>query len=296
MLEKAPSRFKGKTYESTYTGWLDFFKELAESSERIRVVRYPVCWSPFLRYMGHVAADPVVWFLEDQLFEWPSTDNYEACRRVVEVSSTCRPELAHALYIWDTEWSRHPNARQRTAHQKTNRSKEFVVTCNASFFREEVLDYLEHTLPKWIPGICWYRSTLVLVPCAADKPYPAPMHQAVKKAVPDAYLMVATGVLGLVPEDLWPQAPNYDSGIPNNERMYDVILKFFSQYPHPRPVIVYSDFYAKWIVKALKEAKQKFLSVFGDEEILYYYDLVAEKNLERLRDAYACFPVERRPG
>jgi hypothetical protein len=289
MQEKTPSRFKGKTYESTYTGWLDFFRELAEADERIRVVRAPACWSPFLRYMGHTVAEPVKWFLEDHLFDnWPSTDTYEGCRRVVEVSSTCRPELAHALYLWDTDWRHRENAVARTAFMNTNRSKEFVVTCNASFFRAEVMEYLNHFLPEWKPGPRWYASTLVMVPCAADKPYPAPMHQFVQKAVPDAYLMVATGVLGMVPEDLWRVAPSYDSGIPNNERLFEVISKFFKQFAHPRPVIVYSDFYAKWAVKALKEANQPCVSVFGSEEIPEYYDLVSDENLALLKKTYAC--------
>jgi hypothetical protein len=264
VTEKVPSRTRGKTYEATYLGWLDFFESLAKSPDRCLVKQAPVCWRPFIRYMGHVPGDPAIWFAEDSFFEeWPAGHDYETCRRIVEIASTCRPELAHALYLWDTEWRLNEHARVRTRHNDSGRSKEFVVTCNASLFRPEVLEYLER-LRAWEPPDWWEKGdrAVVLCPPAADKPYPAPLHTAIRETLPKAYLIVATGVLGLVPCHLWIHAPNYTAGIPFNERVYQETLEFFLRRPYYGPLVVYSDFLAEPLTRALRGAAQPHVAVF----------------------------------
>jgi hypothetical protein len=245
--------------------------------------------------MGHVVSKPATWFSEDRLFQWPTLSAQSAqcenVRRMVEIASTARPELAHALYMWDTEWAGFPEARSRGA-QYSEISKEFVVTCNGSFFRPEVLSYL-NLLHGWKPPQEYNDRPLVICPCAADKSYPAPLHKHIRQATPGAYLIVATGVLGLVPESLWPEAPNYDAGIPYNERVYLETISFFQRNPHPRSVVVYSDYLAYWLTLALRAAGQRFVSVFGEAQMPDYLNLSAGKNLGLLKEAYATVSVKR---
>ena len=298
MTEISPSKRKGRTYEATYTGWLDFFKSLAVSKDRVRVTHAPACWNVFIRYMGHIVSQPAHWFPEDTFTIWGSMpSDYEGARRFTEIASGARPELAHALYLWDTEWRHTPEARARVyARDHGQSSKEFVVACNGSFFRQEVFQYLA-LLHAWRPSKAVCLRPLVICPCAADKPYPAPLHTKIKQAVRSispCSLMVATGVLGLVPEELWGVAPWYDAGIPNNDRVYKETLRFFSAYRHVPGVLVYSDFYAYWVTRGLRDAGQRFVSVFGMDEIANYLDLTSSANLKLLKEHYARLFAKRR--
>lgn len=294
VIHLSPSRNKGKTYEATYLGWIEFFKEIAHANSRVMVRDYPRSWTQFIRYMGHTSMSYQLWFLEDSLvlFNEQRSEhiygNYEVERRIVEIASTMRPELAHALYLWDTQWHSHPNAVERMRFRENQKSKEFVVTCNASFFRKEVMDYFK-LLDEWTPPIEYYGKQVILCPCAADKPYPAPLHKAIRCVAPEAYLIVVTGVLGVVPESLWSVAPNYDAGIPYNERVRGAVAQFFSRFPLPRGrrPIIYSDYLHRVIEQGLSSAGQAYASVFDTTPAEEgYMDLMDSMNLERLKNAY----------
>jgi len=111
-----------------------------------------------------------------------------------------------------------------------------------------VMDYLREFRNNYKPT----KKNVVLVPCAADKPYPSPLHRAVKNLLPsdDWYIACVTGVLGIVPEDLWPIMPHYDSGIPNRWRVMQMVKEYFGEFRHDR-IVVYSDFYSEAIKAGL---------------------------------------------
>jgi predicted RNA-binding protein len=223
--------------------------------------------------MGHSVKEVVTWFEED-LIVWPEKID---ARRKVEIASTCRPELVHALYLWDTDWG-----RTRTV----SLSNGFNVTCNGSFYRKEVLDYI-YALHKWIPSYDVKNTVVVICPCAADKPYPAPLHVDIKRYCPEAYLIVCTGVLGLIPESLWSIAPNYDSGLPNYVRVEEEVQHYFAWKTHSH-LIIYSDHYRHAFIKAAKSVGQKciFFPLLGKESLSGYMPLRSEENLTALKKVY----------
>ena len=160
--------------------------------------------------------------------------------------------------------------------------EEILITNNGSYHRPEVMRYFEH-LNNYTPA----KRNVLLVPCAADKPYPAPMHQAVLKLLPDSfYLANITGVIGVVPQELWPVMPMYDSGIPNEWRLVDVAYSYFKRVEHCN-IVVYIDFYSR----ALKTAFDQLGildRVIWVNPVMFYHDylnLLDPALLERLEVA-----------
>lgn len=240
---------KGKRYEDTYGGWLYFFSEMAREPRTVEEA--PACWYPFIRYLGGDVLRPQPVFPEDYLVHNPLQEAVNHAilggrlRALVEMYSTLRPELADALYKSDVEWK---FGKRLHATQS-----EFNVTNNGSFHRPEVLDFIEkvHTLYKKPEHV----TTAVLVPCAADKPYPAPLHATVQRILPkDAHQVIITGVLGVVPQETWDEMPNYDSGIPNQWRVMQEVVWYFKQFRYKK-IVMYCDFYNEAIHKGLTELK-----------------------------------------
>ena len=228
----------GATYEDTYSGWLKFFKTVAESEESVVCVDVPTSWAPLLWYLGANVESTITFFSCDTLVRH---DDYEAAkmnslgREYVESVCTYRPELVDAMWKSDCEWD--------TVRRDHVAKASFIVTNNGSFHRPEVLDYVDF-LRTTVVGV---SRGVVLVPCAADKPYPAPLHKLIRQNIPDDYrLVIVTGVLGVVPEDLWPSMPIYDSGLPNRWRVMTEIKRYFQHAPCGR-IVVYSDFYSEAI-------------------------------------------------
>ncbi|QJT70917.1 hypothetical protein GR7B_00119 [Vibrio phage vB_VcorM_GR7B] len=254
-LSQMPS---GGRYEDRYGSYLDIFKVVAESSEPWTVTRPPASWVPLLNYLGADCSTPQVHFEHDeqvsrllnvdkstQFCRYPFLD-----RTSIEVVCGFRPELVDALWKSDMQWeTKLPQLTKNLQHER----KEFIITNNGSFHRKEVLDYFE-TLDDYTPT----KRNLVLVPCAPDKPYPAPMHSAVIDCLEatgcssDTYIANATGVLGIVPQDLWAIMPHYDSGIPYEWRLKKTFVDYFSKHEHDT-IVVYCDFYNLAIKAAFDE-------------------------------------------
>lgn len=279
----------GPGYSHEYDGYLAFFKLLAYSEKSVKCVNVPNCWTPFVYYLGHEVASVKARLMpgwEFEAFDWPlfyraSSDQ----RRAVEIASVCRPELVHALYCADTEW---PCLRR-----KVYNVQEFPVTCNGSFFRPEVQDFRAK-----LEGFKPTKRYAVLTPCAAEKPYPSAMHRAVIARLDERFhVIVCTGVLGLVPEELWGEMPHYDSGLPNLERVSETVAWYFTKHDYDE-VIVFSDFYAYAVEEGVKRMRSQHsgrpLSVrylFGNYYRDTYENLMLPEHLHRLERA-----VRETPG
>lgn len=225
---------QGERYEDRYGAYLTLFKDIAQtgSSIPIKVKNAPPVWVPLLAYLDcNVQVCLNDRFEHDALVRPMLKSGPKLDRTALEVLCSFRPETADALWKVDMQW--HP-ARVKFMKPQT----EFIVTTNGSFHRQEIITFiarLYHYKPQ--------KEKVVLVPCAADKPYPSVMHKAVLDMLPDDYYMAnATGVLGIVPQDLWPIMPYYDSGIPNEWRLLTIAKKYFARNVHTR-IVVYCDFY-----------------------------------------------------
>lgn len=270
----------GKRYEDAYGAYLDIFSGIAYTPGHVgvKVRGAPYCWVPLLWHLRCEVDNPRV------VFEH-CTRVKAACgmvggfdRTEIEVLSSFRPETADALWKIDMQWGCAPG-RVRTYEPERN----FIVTTNGAFHRPEVLSYFKH-LKAYTPR----RRKVVLVPCAADKPYPSPMHQAVLDLMPNDYYMAnVTGVLGIVPQDLWPVMPHYDSGIPNRWRVYEVVSSYFFLHNHER-VVVYSDFYGPAIQAGIKKSGMSYATTYVIPPLprVEYVDLTSPKLLFDLKEAF----------
>lgn len=273
---------QGEAYCHEYDNYLNFFHMLACSDTQITCKNVPQCWIPFVAYLGHkVVSIKNRWDCDNTCWDNFYNDSKDK-RRVVEIASSCRPELVHALYCADTEWP--CLLKEKHEHQK-----EFLVTCNASFFRPEVEHYRKEILGKFIAP----KQKAVIVPCAASKPYPAPLHKEVKKVLqravpyPDQWhIITATGVLGLIPEELWKDMPHYDSGLPNILRCAQTVAWYFTKHRYTH-ICIYSDFYAYAVRLGLDEANwegyRRF--VMGIHYRDTYSNLMLKEHLQDLEEA-----------
>ena len=273
---------EGETYENTYGAWLNLFRAVAEAEEKPSLFEVPASWAPLLFYLGADIQTVRSHFPEDKLTDFLPLDLEVAeargmLRELVEVYSALRPELVDALYKSDVEWY--------TVGRRHHCMKlDFKVTCNGSFFRPEVMKYLRETLPSYQQT----KNKCVIVPCAADKPYPAPLHRAVRENITEDYeIIVASGVLGLIPESLWGRAPNYDSGMPYEWRVMQSVLEFFDEHRYDR-ILVYSEYNALAIKKGLRDASlgpPTVVFLFQPRYYDAYENLLDPKHLARLREA-----------
>lgn len=238
----------GGRYEDTYGGWLSVFKGVAEWTGPIVFTEVPSTWASLLVYLGAEVLSVQPQFPEDAyvgdvLHYIARAVEAGRLRELVEMHSAARPELVDALYKSDMEWA--------TARRLHTWQREFKVTCNGSFYRPEVLSYLEW----WSKHARQTAQNCVLVPCAADKPYPAMLHKLVEERLPAGWeMIIATGVLGLVPRWAWDRMPLYDSGLPNQLRVSEKVESFFQAFNYDN-VVIYSDFYGPAIVRGLTEAR-----------------------------------------
>lgn len=249
----------GRRYEDVYGGYLGAFKKLALDLSPSNTVIYdcPLSWLPLVWYMGYKVMSTVTVWDTCNMIQDSSTENRDPSdahftyktpaflyqvhpskiRNIIEVLCSLRPETVDALWKYDVQWG------VVSPHHVP--SRDFFVTCNGSFSRPEVLEYMK-ALWAFVPT----KNKCVIVPCAADKPYPSPLHKMVLDILPDDYhVMNATGVLGIVPQELWEVMPYYDSGIPNEWRLKDIASRYFSMnsYEH---IIVLADYYSLALLDA----------------------------------------------
>lgn len=278
---------QGKRYEDTYGAYLKFFEFIADQPQRtnITVIGAPGSWVALLRWMDCTVVNTVNYFDHDpEAMAAVDLLAGKFNRTLVEALCGLRPETVDALWKLDMQW--------KTERNRNEGLRDFIVTNNGSFHRAEVLEY-GRKLQSYTPS----KRDVVLVPCAADKPYPSPMHQAVMDRMPESfYLCNATGVLGLVPQDLWPEMPYYDSGIPNEWRLMNTVLDYFTRVQH-RNIIIYCDFYNEAIDRGLLLASVKNgtmahpctgRAIFVNEVKFYhdYLDLMHPQRLQKLQEAF----------
>jgi hypothetical protein len=192
----------GSTYEDTYGARLHLFQAVAEAEfGAYSVVDAPLNWQPLLYYLGH-----------SSVFE---RGGYDCRNRVIEtqtradVEAACatEPLLVDALWRSDMVW--------KTSRRHQNQ-KVFPIATYSGFYRPEIIEYIEK--------LRQHRSRAtraVFVPCAADKPYPAPLHKAVMELLPHSgwEIVVISSAIIAAPQGLWDEAPHYDAGLPLFERM-----------------------------------------------------------------------------
>jgi hypothetical protein len=281
LFTSEAGRAHAQTYAHEYDGFMQFFRLLAHATTPIECVDVPSVWVPFVLWLGHEVVtvetslrrcevSSVPW---GELYRTAMQKGYGDPRRVVEIASVSQPELVHALYCADTEW---PCLLRKREHRT-----EFAVTCNGSFFRDEVQAY-RHTLAKFVPT----KRKVVIVPCSAEKPYPALLHRRVQERLPNTgewYVMIATGVLGLVPDGLWSSMPMYDSGLPYALRCEQTVAAYFSRHWHDA-IVVYSDFYANAVHKGLAAANALSRAdfVLGHHYRDTYENLLLDEHLNAL--------------
>lgn len=278
-LSKLPD---GVTYEDKYGGYLKVFEEIANIDVDINVTvnNPPWSWVPLLTYLNCNVISPRLKFKHCSFVRSIFREN-NIDRTSLEVLCGFRPETVDALYQIDTGvWSQ----KRVMTYPK---EKEFIITTNGGFFRQEVRDYLD-ALQDYIPP----KKNVLLVPCAADKPYPAPLHREVLEIMPDSfYLATLTGALGLVPQELWDKMPWYDAGIPNQWRMQNIIYQYFLHKPH-KWIVVYCDYQTQavhnglWMLGALHDTIfVNDVDEFEDTSIQIYVDLMDPQRLSKLKQA-----------
>lgn len=260
-------------YANLYGHWLWFFKQVAESKDEITVCNVPESWVLLLRYLGATIHNTSNYFKEDSI-KCPYPVDKSLTRLAVEASVALRPELADALWRSDTIWN--------TVGRDHTKQQEFNVCSYNSMYRPEVLTYFEiltrYKLPSSVHGC-------VISSCSAIKPYPAPHHKAIKELLPEGFhQVIATGVLGIVPEELWQHMPLYDSGIPNLWRCMDIAEWYFNKYKY-RVIIVYADFYNRALARALARVSAQIIWVNPVSPTSEYTDLASVESIERLRSA-----------
>lgn len=270
---------QGRTYEDQYQGYLRLFEDIARTPPdiAIQVKGPPWSWVPLLHYLRCLPIAPRTFFRHDEAARGAVVVARAASpncmdRTFVEVMCGFRPECVDALWKCDMQW------KTERAKGYENDGVEFVVTNNGSFHRREVNAFTE-VLREYVPK----KRNVVLVPCAADKPYPAPLHRAILAFLPDSYYLCnVTGVLGLVPQDLWDHMPHYDSGIPNRWRVLEAVKWYFRKFSHEK-IVVYCDFYVEAISIGLDMAAQSATFMVPVEFHADYLDLLDEGRLLSLR-------------
>jgi len=284
-LEQLPT---GHWYEDRYRGYIQIFDEIAHlpASERVTVRNAPWSWVPLLMHLNcdissarnHFEHCPIVAGALQPIMNAHALLD----RTMVDCLVSFRPETADCLWKVDMQWKNEIDPGRVRVYPAVK--GDIIITTNGAYHRHEIIGYMDK-LAEYKPT----KKKCILVPCAADKPYPSPMHEAVLNMMPsDYYLMNATGVVGLVPQDLWPIMPKYDSGIPNQWRLYETIGWYFNEHKHDR-VVVYCDFYSPTIVHAFIALEQEHIVEYAIEPKEYddYLDLLDSRYLNQLR---ACLP------
>ncbi len=272
----------GRSYEDVYSGWLKIFREIAESKVTCRVEDAPHVWLPLIEYLGG-SAKTTVQFGPD---EWWTGHGISQAIRIAKASNefrsfvehvcSCRPELVDALWRADRVWKTYSPFAYK--HED-----DFVIASVNAFDRPEIKSYED-----FLDSFETDKPNCVVTNCAADKPYPAPLHQEIHKRLPDDswHMVTATGVLGLIPEELWRFAPEYDSGWPNFERLRQVATEYFSRHRYER-VVVYTDLYAPALSEVLTALRVPATYPLELRWRTGYLPLMDPALLDRLSDALA---------
>lgn len=270
----------GLTYEDKYRGWLQIFKEIADLPKDINVIveGAPWSWVPILWYLDCVVTNSRIHFKHCAMIRSIMREN-QLDRTSLEALVGLRPETADVLYKIDIQW-------KSTRRIKLPTEKEFIIGGHYGFFRKEITDFIDK-LQRYSPS----KPNVIIVPCAADKPYPSPLHKKVLEMMPSNYYMaVATGALGLVPQDLWDEMPWYDAGIPNKWRLMNIIAEYFGQNTHSN-IIVYTDNQTSAIYQGLRLSCTLGKAIFVNPleetwDMIDYLDLTEPFRLARLKAAF----------
>jgi len=271
-------------YEDQYGHYLKFFQRLAEANFKEHLAFCPASWKPFAEYMGHMVTSVIHHFDSCKVIEamYPHYHEFPDQRHFIEVVSTFRPELVDALWKFDMQWEVPDHILLE--QPRVPAGEEIIISNNGSYHRREILEYFPK-LDDYVPQ----KDKVVLVPCAADKPYPAPLHKAVLERMPsDFYLANITGVIGVVPQDLWSEMPMYDSGIPNEWRLVNVATEYFKKHRHTK-IIVYLDFYSIPLKTAFEKAGVDLDMVTWVNPVEFYadyLDLLDPYRLHQLEQAF----------
>ena len=273
----------GARYEDRYGKWMQVLERVATEGPGVRVIGAPHCWVPLILYLKGIVISPRMHFECDAWLPFPE-GSYSMARRgghqreYVEHVCTLRPELVDTLWKVDCQLK----LQEGTDHH-TNR--EFILTTYNGYYRPEIREYMgrlhDYRKPEGI-------DYAVITNCSADKPYPAPLHRELLKRIPKRgwHLVIATGVLGVVPQELWDRMPLYDSGIANFWRCTEEWVRFLEQ-NHYRHLVVYTEFYSRAIQRALQRIKEPP----GVTWVIHpgvYYDYLPLRNpglLGKLREA-----------
>jgi len=237
----------GATYEDKYGKQLEIFRTVAEAENGTYQVCgvVPACARDLLFYLG-----------EGLDRSW--TPMLVLRREELEAKCAYLPVTVDALWRADMKWS---GARRHTYETKFN------IATYSGFWRPEILDFMDK--------VARYRtqySKCVIVPCAADKPYPAPLHQKVREVVgPEYEMIVVSSAVGLAPEPLWALMPNYDAGLPFFERVADVAAEYFAVNDYDE-IIVYTDMVGDDLMRGIYQAKDEDLSGVIDVIGQNFYD------------------------
>lgn len=274
----------GGTYADVYGSWLEIFKRIAESEEVVTVVSPPKCWVPLLLYCGAdvIRAREVfhcdAWIL-DPIVGWQQARAIGREREYVEHVCALRPELVDALWKVDSQWK-----TKRVFHTQ---QRSFVIASYSSLYRPELREFMKQ--------LDEYRKDeridcAVITNCSADKPYPAPLHVAIADVLPKNgkwHRVIATGVLGAVPEEMWSGMPLYDSGLPDFWRNMTRWEEYLGRNRY-RALVVYTEFYSRSLHRALSLVLGSGTFVDWVTPVGPYADylnLLSPTNLAALREA-----------
>ena len=259
---------------------MEIFSLIASSpvaTKNVTIHSAPYSWIPFLKYLSCSCVGGQHYFEHDTVVLQMIGHIDATDRTLIETLAGFRPELVDALWKCDMQW--------KTDRPLYPGRRDFIVTTNGSFHRREVIGFM-----KTLDSYHTTAKTAVVLPCAADKPYPSPLHQKVKTMVGEhTELCIATGVLGIVPESTWSFMPFYDSGVPNEWRLYNRAIEFFNHVQYD-DVIFYVDFYSNALYAAVNELKRlgcktDFTFVNAVEPYDDYIDLLNEHRLNDLQEA-----------
>jgi hypothetical protein len=267
----------GERYEDRYGRYMGILLEVFRKMSV--VVNPPYSWIPLIWWMGGMVERGQVYFKHDLVLSslidtgLLTRQMVRSDRTLLEMFCTIRPELTDVLWKVDYQYR-----GEGSGYIAISNEKDFIITNNGSYHRDEVLDYM-NTLIEYKPT----KQKCILVPCAADKPYPSRLHSAILEFMPEDYhIIVATGVLGLVPMELWDQMPHYDSGMPNEWRLMKWVEQYFLTHEYKK-IVVYCDYYNEAIYRGLVACSAAKVFINPIQFYADYLDLLDKDRLDSLR-------------
>jgi hypothetical protein len=248
----------GKTYEDTYGGWLKQLQAVAEAPDgELMLVGAPGSWHPLL------------WYLGEKQFDADSRAPFR--RHEVEAACAAEPVLVDALWRADMRWG----GTRRHIYEEA-----FPIATYSGFWRPEILGFMHLVRDMPLSG----KTKCILLPCAADKPYPSPLHKRVRELAGHDYeLIVVSSVVGCAPEGAWDALPKYDAGLPYFDRVASSVKQYFSERPYEK-LVVYSDMLQHDIREGLHMLDVDVVAPFAFPKRCDYRDLLDEGMLAGLKE------------